>query len=152
LVSELIKEAESAAGTWSLATYRALRVRATGFSPTDRRLLISEIFTRMFDASDKPSTCYKLAQILSAIHVMNFPEFEGVVRCYEEPLDRICRQLNQATMLGRPTLKLVQSLLHDHANIGGTWHGCFQVRRLSCNGPGPDTRAQFAPGPRPKTR
>jgi hypothetical protein len=148
-LNELIEEAESASGTWSLATYNSLRLRAIDLSEPDRRMLVSEIFERLLGASDAPSTCYKLAQILSAFRVMHFPEFDAVVRRYEEMIGRFCEQLNHATMLGGPTIKLLRFLLPDTANTEWTWHGQFQVRRTS--GIGPVPRARFAPGPRPRT-
>jgi hypothetical protein len=109
LLHEVLSEADSESGTWSMATYLKVRSSVMRFSPSDAEQFVKQIFDAFFHTS-ADRTRYKLAQILSAIHQFALPDFERAFAGHGDALLYHSEQFNRAGELGKPTAALLNSL------------------------------------------
>jgi hypothetical protein len=127
----VISEAETDTGTWSLATYLKMRKVIPHFPGTDMALFVKRVVDLAAGPSTKPTTRYKLAQILSAVHALGLPEFERAVHEYHQTIEDSCEEINQSCDLGKPTVRLLKSLAVERGPrlTGGL--SDFHLRRIS---------------------
>jgi hypothetical protein len=129
---QLIAEAESTTGTWTLATYHKLQnaVREFPLAACDSFLqrtleLLGADMTRLV-------TCYKLAQICSAIHTLRVPDFDRLFIAFEERASKTYERIAGAGYLGRPTVQLLQSLARQPGRLGLSLRGDQRKSRHHC--------------------
>jgi hypothetical protein len=106
-INDLIDEAKSDTGTWSLATYTRLQSRIRKFSRVDCGVLVRQIMALLTDPSTTSTTRYKLSQICSVIHKFAIPEFQQLFALHGPTITHVCDNIVNPTHLGRPTTRLL---------------------------------------------
>jgi hypothetical protein len=109
-LDELIAEAESEQGTWSLATYTKIQTAAHFLSPESCNDLLQRMQRLITANSTDPTTRYKLAQIASAICVLKIPEFDRLFPEFEAHVSQSYDKIGDSGHLGPMTVRLLQSL------------------------------------------
>jgi hypothetical protein len=138
-LKDVVSEAGSDSGTWSLATCMRLRSLFPRLSPSDASLFIGEVVRIIVSPACKPLERYKLAQMCTAIHAMALPHAETFLRTCQVLIEQFYSQIDEAHLLGKPTIQLLQFL----------YKGAPNVRRGSAPGEGHHRRGSAAliPGP-----
>jgi hypothetical protein len=110
LVESLFAEADSQAGTWSLATCSNLRVIAPQLSRTDAVYLANAVMEGILKEATSPPTRYKLAQLAALISKLGVEAFAQVYLPFEQRIVAIFPQIEESHQLGRPTIALLSGL------------------------------------------
>jgi hypothetical protein len=150
-IDELIAEAESEQGTWSLATYTKIQTAARLFPLAFCDDLLQRMQQLITTDSTKPTTRYKLAQMASAIYTLKLPEFDRLFPAFEAHVSQAYDTIRGSGKLGPPTVNLLESLAIKGARTPdpirppnwalcgalpkGVWQTLLPVlRRSSCPG------------------
>ena len=114
LIAQVLDEARSGSGTWSLRTYADLRKVIEGFSDDMAREFADSVVTAIFD-EDTPTTRYKLAQMCTILRSLKPPMFEQVFQQYQADLETKYKEIEEADDIGHSTVKLLKSLFQELA-------------------------------------
>jgi hypothetical protein len=148
-LKDVVSESASGSGTWSLATCGRLRSLFRRLPPSDASLFIGEVVRIIVSPSCKPLQRYKLAQMCTAIHAMAIPHAETFLSTCQTLVEQFYSQIDEAHVLGKPTIQLLQFLFKGAANARrGSAPGDGHHRRGSAAlVPGPiyDVKPTFAP-------
>ena len=108
LVSKVISEANSAAGTWSLAVIRLMQQAKEKFTEEQIHAFFENIIPNV-TINCQPVTIYKWAQLFSFMHFSKFPGFE---KFYQEKGRKIKSIIDtfQAHPLGQAAKGLVEKI------------------------------------------
>ena len=108
LISQVVNEANSDAGTWSLSAMRMLQQAKEKFNEEELKPFFDNVSSNV-SVQCKPVTIYKWAQFLSHMHFTNFPGFEKFYQTKGRKIKSIVESF-QSHPLGKAAIALIQKI------------------------------------------
>lgn len=129
LIIQVISEAKSGSGTWSLQTYADLRKVIDGFDAPLAHELVEAIMEGLF-SEDKPTTRYKLAQMCTILRSLKPQIFEPIFAEFRPKIESKYKEIEEADDIGHSTVKLLKSLFQELARRRGSagFHSQFLLK------------------------
>ncbi|KAH0787447.1 hypothetical protein GPJ56_008642 [Histomonas meleagridis] len=110
LINDLMREALSATGTWSLASIQKLKTKIFAFSMRESEIFIEEILKTLTDANTSPNSQFKIAQLLTTVHSMRINTVELAFQTHRERIEAIFPDIDSKQPFGRLTVSLLKSI------------------------------------------
>ena len=114
---QLLEEARSSSGTWSLKTYASIRTSVERFD-LESIVQFADSIVEALLTETKPTTRYKLAQMCTILRSLRTP-LEGVFQKHQQRIEAHYKEIEEAD-LGHSTVKLLKSLFQELAKRRGS--------------------------------
>jgi hypothetical protein len=110
LTDDVIREAASDSGTWSYATYVKVKKRASEMTWDDATRFLAVIIDHIIQPDVSPLMLFKLAQLCTILHSMDFAPVTGAFPQFERQITAAYPRIEQVTEFGRPVGRLLATL------------------------------------------
>jgi hypothetical protein len=134
-VDDIIAEADSDSGTWTLSTTIKVRNSVATFNQSDITYFVGALMDVVLREGTKVNTIYTMAQLSTFLVKLAIPILHDAFKPYEEKILTACVQLEGNDDLGKATATLFHSVFTESAHFRPSSRGSFTPKFTSSKHP-----------------